>query len=556
MLDGNREGISEELNLLLRRTGTSHLLSISGLHIGLAAALGGGLGWLLFRPLLLVWRGGELRWGMALGAIIGALTYTDLAGWPLPAVRAAAMTTLAALCHAMGLRPAAGPVLSVALLVALFADPDAISAPSFLLSFSALWGMMWIGPRITRLIPLDAPLWLQWLGQGLSASIGATAGTFPVTTYYFQAFPPLALLANLWAVPWIGSIATPALLLSQVLPSFIGQFCLSLADAACSIGLWGLQWADRPPWILATGWQGAVILSLLLLLRRREIVALLLATLIFAFRTVPNTLTLYYFSIGQGDAALVRWPDGRDWLIDGGPPGRALLETLRRMGIRKLDSVFLSHPHPDHYGGLLPIAEALPIDQLWVGRLPKENEVDFQNLIALTGPPHVGLPSTDPDLELLHPAPDFHGPRDPVNDESLVMRIHYGQHRFLFLGDVEAAGEAALVAHGDLAADVMKVPHHGSRTSSSEALIAAIHPQIAVISCGWQNRFRHPSPEVLGRYQDTQLYRTDLQGSIVIRSDGQSLQVTQEGQPDLWRLQSYTPLIPLSPSARPAPSGF
>ena len=281
----------------------------------------------------------------------------------------------------------------------------------------------------------------------------------------------------------------------------------------------------------------ALLLSVATLLRKRLLLWGVTGSLLLALRPVPvGVLEVNFWSIGQGDAALLRWPDGRTMLIDGGPPGRALLLELRRMGIRRLDTVLLSHPHPDHMGGLEVILEELPVGELRVPRPPREGEEAYAALFSGTTPVRVGLEEEEEGLQLLHPPPGFVGPRDPVNDESLVAKITFGARSFLFLGDVEAAGEAALLATSPalLQADVLKVPHHGSRTSSSQALLTAIHPQIAVISCGWQNRFRHPNPDVLARYRDVQVYRTDRDGSVRVRTDGTALWVDRLAPPSRW----------------------
>jgi len=157
---------------------------------------------------------------------------------------------------------------------------------------------------------------------------------------------------------------------------------------------------------------------------------------------------------------------------------------------------------------------------------------DFARLAALIPDARYGIGDPEPGAEWLHPAPGFTGPRDPVNDQSLVVRLTWGARRFLFAGDIEAAGEAALLASGqDLRADLLKVPHHGSRTSSSAALLSAVQPGWALISCGFENRYRHPSPEVLGRYQGVTVLRTDRMGTVVVSSDGADLRVEAEGAP-------------------------
>ncbi len=544
LIDGDRSGIPPEVLARMQRTGTTHLLSISGLHIGLAALCCGGIGWLIGRPLALIWPWGGLRWLAAAAAVAGAGMYAEIAGWPVPAIRAVWVSAAAAGLGALHLRPDPAALLSLAMIGVLTGDPDAIHSVSFQLSFGAMIGMLLVPQRLTRWLPPDAPRWLRWPAEALAAGIGATAGTFPVTSYHFQDFPPLSTLANLWAVPLIGSFATPALLLSQLLPAPFGPLLLRLADGACGIGLWGLQFFDVAPWHPAVSFPMALLLGLAVWMRRRLLPALALTAYALwpAQPPEPDRLQIVFFSIGQGDAALVRWPDGRDWLIDGGPPGRDLLLELRRRGVRALDMILLSHPHPDHLGGLLPVAEALPVRRLRAPLPPDPapddapddapDADDFARLAALIPDARYGIGDPEPGAEWLHPAPGFTGPRDPVNDQSLVVRLTWGARRFLFAGDIEAAGEAALLASGqDLRADLLKVPHHGSRTSSSATLLSAVQPGWALISCGFENRYRHPSPEVLGRYQGVTVLRTDRMGTVIVSSDGADLRVEAEGAP-------------------------
>lgn len=532
MLDGERAGLDDATRELLQRTGTWHLVSISGLHVGLGAAAAWGLVWLLTRPLLLFWERGGLRWPCAIAAVAAAVAYATWAGSPLPAQRAAVMVAAGSLLAALDRRAHAPQLLSLAVLGSTWAEPAAVASPGLQMSFGALIGILLLEDRVTRWLPPDTPRLCAWPVKGLATTFGATVGTLPVVAWHIQSLSPLSPLANLWAVPLVGTIGTPALLASQVLPAPLGPLALRVADLAVGLGLWGLPLFDREPWHPAVGPLGALVLAAVPFLGRRPVLALGAAALALGLRERPRDLAVTFLAIGQGDAALVRWPDGRDWLIDGGPPGDALLFALRRLGVRRLDRVVVSHAHPDHVGGLGPVFEGLPVGAVVVPRLPREGEDAFAALLLGQW---VELGVTAP-LDVLHPLLGWAARGgDAVNEESLVVRIGHGRRRFLFPGDVEEDAEAALAA-GDVRADVLKVPHHGSGGSSSPAFVAAVAPEIAVVSCGRENRYGHPHPRALRSYAATRLYRTDRDGNVTVRTDGEALRVELGEVPEPWRL--------------------
>lgn len=544
MLDGRRGGIPEETRALLRRTGTSHLLSISGMHIGLCASGAWFLARVLLAPLALLWRRGGLRWLQALAAISAAVLYAGMAGFPLPAVRAAWVAGAIAVGRALHHRLDLPSLLALAAVASLLGEPSALDNPSFLLSYGAMTGLMVVPWRVLRYLPLTTPWPLRALVGALASSLGATIGTLPATAWFFQELPPLSPIANLWAVPWIGAAATTLLLLGAALPAPVGPWLLWLADRASAAGLWGLTLLPDMVWTVAGTLPGVLLAAAAVLLWRRHLPAMLAcAGLALGLHVRPSGgLVVRFLSIGQGDAALVTWPDGRSWLIDGGPWGEALLQELRRSGVERLERVILSHPHPDHMDGLKPVLAALPVAHLHVSQpAPALSQPGMQVHLGLEGAPG---------LELLHPQPDFAPKtRDPVNDQSLVAALRYGAHRFLFVGDIEAEGEAALLRQ-DLHADVLKVPHHGSKTSSSAALLQAVDPAIAVISCGRDNPYGHPHPAVLARYRGVRVLRTDQLGTVELRSDGTTLQVRALGAPQPWMLSFWSPLDGLALTKR------
>ncbi len=255
-------------------------------------------------------------------------------------------------------------------------------------------------------------------------------------------------------------------------------------------------------------------------------------------RRHDGRLRVTFLDVGQGDAAVVEAPGGRTFVIDGGgtydgsfDPGQRVVEPfLRRLGVTAVDLVALSHPHPDHLGGLQRIVERFPVGALWTsgddGRDPAYARLvaTARGRGATTEAPAratfgaVTVEPLGPWLDGRIAAP----PGMTVNDASLVLRIDFAGRSVLFPGDLEAAGEGELVGQAtagqSVRADILKVPHHGSRTSSSDELLDAVAPSLAVASLGWQNRFRFPSPEVVARYAARRVrwLRTDQAGAVTV----------------------------------------
>jgi competence protein ComEC len=289
--------------------------------------------------------------------------------------------------------------------------------------------------------------------------------------------------------------------------------------------------SDRPRWIAG----GAAVL-----------VGIAATSLIArdVLRRNRNDLEVTFLDVGQGDAALVQGPGGFTALVDGGgthdgsfDPGERVIEPyLRTLGVNRLDLVVLSHPHPDHMNGLARVLHRVEVGALWTSGDDGRNPA-YRDLIATARARGVLLPEperVDKGSFWLEPIGPWLGdhiavpPGVSVNDASLVVRVGFGARSVLFSGDVEADGEAELVGRGaaglPIRSDVLKVPHHGSRTSSTEDLLDAVGPRLAVISLGRSNRFSFPAPEVLDRYRQRgiEVLRTDRHGalSVTISVDG------------------------------------
>jgi len=251
-------------------------------------------------------------------------------------------------------------------------------------------------------------------------------------------------------------------------------------------------------------------------------------------------LHVVFFDVGQGDAIFIQTPQGRQVLIDGGPDPTTLTAELgRRLPFwdRSLDLVILTHPDTDHLTGLVPVLERYHVDRVLDPGYPATSET-YARWLELIAEKHIpallarnGVRiELEPGLacEVLHPTGDP-DPEDKANNASAVTRWTWGQVTFLLPGDIEQEVESALVGSGQpLQATVLKAPHHGSDTSSSAAFLQAVNPQLVVISVGADNRFGHPSPEMLERVAGRTVLRTDERGTIEIVTDGSRLWVRTE----------------------------
>lgn len=507
---GDQNAIAHADWALLRDTGVAHAFSISGLHVTmfawLAAALAAPLwrrsSWLCLRlpaPTAARWVG-----------VAAAMVYALFSGWGVPAQRTVLMLTAVAGLRSLGLRWPWPLVLLAAAVAVTAADPWALLQPGFWLSFGAVGLLMATGGD-------TATGWRSRLRAALRTQVIATAGLAPLSLICFSQLSAVGLLANLLAIPVISFLITPLALLGGLAPPLwtlaawlLGGLITVLKLLA---GLPGAVWwlPAAPPWAQALALLGAVLLVLRLPWRLRLTGLALMLPLLWPAVPRPPTgeFELLAPDVGQGNAVLVR-TSGHALLFDAGPtysPGadageRVLLPLLRRLGVRRLDRLVLSHSDTDHVGGAATLLRALPMGELLTS-------LDAAHPLLHTGPPVRRCEAGQSwrwdgvHFELLHPLPAHFDAGLKPNDLSCVLRITSASgRRALLLGDLQAAQERALVARmPDLRAELLLVPHHGSKTSSSTELLAAVQPRVALVQAGYRSRFGHPALPVLARYQ-------------------------------------------------------
>jgi competence protein ComEC len=519
---GFRGGLATATVEALAATGTGHLLAISGLHVGLAAAAGGLLTTALARRI-----GGRrrpLRDWAAPGALLAAAAYCLLAGTPVSARRAVLMTAagLAALVLRRG--DSLAMAFGGALALVLASDPLAVLDPGLWLSFGAVATILAVvaGRRA-------APGKLRALIRIQGA---LAAGLMVCTVAWFGRVSLVAPLANLLAVPWFSLLVVPpalaGIVLSWLWPA-AGGVLLMLAGEATSLALAGIEWFGA--WPLASSWiskpgPGALALAAFgatWSLLPRPAPGRLVAPLLFAPLLLGGTTALPHgafelrvLDVGHGLAALVR-TRSRLLLFDAGPawPGgdagaRTVLPAVRALGLGQLHVLVISHGHADHAGGARAVSMAFP-------RAAK---------LAGYGAEHDGTrPCRDGQswawdgvrFSLLHPAEGFRG---GLNDGSCVLLVDASGGRVLLTGDIESAGERALLRrYPGLPVDLVVAPHHGSRSSSGAALIAATRPAWVVFSTGWRNRWGFPAEAVVARWRRAGAlpFSTDRNGESAVQ---------------------------------------
>lgn len=577
IVTGLRGEVPDGLNERWRACGIFHALSVSGLHLAVVA----GIAFWLLRKLVAAspWGGSvrPARWA-ALPALALAIAYTLITGAQIATLRALCVVAIAFIARALDRPIRLSDALAAAAVVILAVRPNDIFDPSFQLSFIAALTLA-VQPHVQP--RPQSRLW-HWIATSASASLRVAIATAPITAYHFHQVAIGGLIGNLLLTPGLEFVALPLGLIGIL----AGSAWSELGNLAIRAAAWATSLVDRIAEVLAqviplgtVAVASASVMAALVVLstwivctpRRRSTVWLwgfLCLVWTQATATPPDgTLRVTFLDVGQGDAALVELPDGATWLIDAGglanrpdlasasAPGRTIQRALEAKGRKAIDLAIISHPHPDHYLGLARIAA--PVHELWTATpnpdqagpgagvgphsLPSFDAV-AQSVGAPIRHPPLGLARTQAGVDVVVWGPRFRatdsGPEqqaaDPVrsvNDNSLVVELRFSGRSILFAGDLESEGEANLVAAGLGHVDIVKVAHHGSPTSSSPALIAATHPDIAVISCGVGNTFGFPSSAVIERWRASgaNIARTDVRGAveITISTDGEVAQDSQ-----------------------------
>ena len=535
LANGDARGISEEQWQVLRATGTLHLVAISGLHISLIAAVVffvARRGWSMAGTPVLRVPAPVFAAGCALLAASG---YAALAGFVIPTQRALIMLAVAMGGVFLRRQPAASQLLAGALLAVLLFDPLSVLAPGFWLSFAAVAVITFAmhGERGRRSV------WRQWGYLQWAIALGMS----PLTLALFQSASLVAPLANMLAVPLFDLAAVPLTLAGivalAILPEALAQWPFAAAASLLQL-LWpALEWlAAREyaqwlapaasPWVLVCALLGAGWLLAPRGVPARWVGMLWWAPLATSVPAGPAQGEAWFtlLDVGQGLAAVVR-TEQHALVYDTGPRAGRSFDTgdavvvpyLRTQGVRRIDTLIVSHGDNDHIGGGASVLRAMPVERT-LSSVPSLL-ADARACEAGQSWQWDGVVFT-----MLGPAPGAYGRR---NDASCVLRVASRYGSVLLPGDIEARAERDLLARAPelLSADILVAPHHGSKTSSTEEFLAAVRPRYVFFPVGYRNRHHHPHPPVRARYErlGVRAYDSAGAGALEVRLGAQGVEV-------------------------------
>jgi competence protein ComEC len=590
MLLGLRTNIPDSLNQAFSRTGTAHILAISGLNISIVIAMFLSLGILVFgrRRSIYIWL-----------ALIAIWLYALLAGMNPPVIRATSMGSLFLIAEYLGRQGSAIIALAFAAAVMVGIQPQLLWSVSFQLSFLAMVGLIFFYPSfqtwgrkgVARLFKNREKIVpaASIITDGFASTLAAIVAVGPLIAYNFGIVSLVSMPATFFSL-----LALPAIIVTSALVAFVGLFAplmaqilgwlawlflsyfLSVVQGFDALPFSSFQVASVPTWYI---WEYyAILAGVIASLKYRDqladfsskltsgikrfaqgiskprlgfsvkwlVLPLLIVTILVwsVAMTMPDDkLHVSFLDVGQGDAILIQTPNGQDILIDGGPdPHKINLELGEKLPFwdRTIDLVVYTQPQADHITGLVEVLQRYKVKQVLEPGVSYNSSIyqEWCNLVeekqikrdtAQTGQ-EIDL-GNGTKLEVLNPpAILFEETSDDVDNNGVVLRLSWGQISFLFTADIREEAEFELIGQrANLKSTVLKVSHHGSKTSTTSQFLAAVDPEVAVISVGVDNPFGHPSPEIWERLINSlgedNVYRTDEDGTIEFITDGAKLWV-------------------------------
>lgn len=559
LLLADRSEIDYDTKTQFINTGVVHVLAVSGLHVGYIAMI------------FLICFGRFNLYLRSLFTAAGLIFFMFLTNSPDSVIRAVVMASVIIAAFVSNRTTNIFNSLSIAALAILLFKPYELFSPSFQLSFGAVLGIAAVTPSITNYINflnLKSKI-LRYLFLFLAVSFGAQLGTLPLTMFYFGKLSIIAFAANLIVIPAVGivvaiaiftlAVSSVSIWLASVYAYVNDYLTFSLFTFIRSAGELDFSFARINQFSIIN----AVTISIFIFLtiyfwkkfnsRMAKIILLLITVLnIFIYSQVDdkellssNLLSIVMIDVGQGDAFLIKFPDEKTALIDAGNADqyfdngeRVIIPLLDYLGIEKIDYGFVTHIDSDHYAGFISLIEKNKINMIFKPELDStlEKDVRFEKYLRQKHLPITYYKKNYLEIGgvrfyILNDPADKNYTALSTNDKSGIFKLVYGNTSFLFTGDLETIGENYFTNKYSnfLQSDVLKVGHHGSKTSTSNEFCRKVNPKISLVSAGFKNKFGHPSKEVLKRLQNSgsKVFRTDLTGASIFQSDGDSIYVVQ-----------------------------
>ncbi|MBT6870562.1 MAG: DNA internalization-related competence protein ComEC/Rec2 [Candidatus Marinimicrobia bacterium] len=558
LLIGVKSEIDEEFKENFKASGIIHILAVSGLHVGYILLVLHLLGSIFYLN-------AKLRFLLIL---VGMIFYMGITGWPISVIRAGIMAILYAYAKLKEFKTSAWNILGVVGFVNLLIDPNQLFNLSFQLSFGAVAGILYSYGQLQILVKNNEKLqlwrqkpWFRWGSDYVAVSMGAQMGTFLPIAFVFGQIPLWSLFTNIFAI-FLSALAVLTGITTLFFSLFSNYFANIYGNA-----MWGCMWVldfissivSNFPYSYVPVYSFSTIfilllLSLWILVMSISIQRYAQGFIIFGLIVMngwvwpevsnQSNYKFAFLDVGQGDACIIH-NDETAILIDAGYKGfgkdygkYVILPYLKNQGFTQIDLAIMSHPHADHIGGLKTILDEIPIEVVWdtynyyesgLYQSIMEKFVENRTMVKYPRPGEVfeidGLI-----LTVLFPDSSYSKHVSNINNASIVVRIDHGNNSFLFTGDAETQAEniySKLGAYLDV--DVVKVGHHGSKTSSSLKIVENASPQYGIISLGKMNKYGHPSSLIMDRWKNNgaTLFRTDEHGGISMKSDGKIIKISK-----------------------------